>query len=147
MITLKKLRELDLAATGEAGMPRHLSAASGLACPGSAFYVVADDELHLGVFDAAGDAPGRLLRLFDGELPTEKKARKKQKPDLEAITQLPAVRGLPERRAAGARLRLEAQPLQRRTAYGSTRAASSTARRVCSTSRRCSKNSSAIAPR
>ena len=89
MITLKKLRELDLAATGEAGMPRHLSAASGLACPGSAFYVVADDELHLGVFDAAGDAPGRLLRLFDGELPTEKKARKKQKPDLEAITQLP----------------------------------------------------------
>ncbi|HZO46139.1 MAG TPA: hypothetical protein VFB68_09620 [Xanthobacteraceae bacterium] len=89
MITLTKIRELDLAQTGDAGMPRHLSAASGLACPGSKIYVVADDELHLGVFDAAGSAPGRLLRVFDGELPEEKKARKKQKPDLEAITQLP----------------------------------------------------------
>jgi hypothetical protein len=121
MITLKKLRELDLAATGEAGMPRHLSAASGLACPGSAFYVVADDELHLGVFDSAGDAPGRLLRLFDGELPTEKKARKKQKPDLEAITQLPAFGDCPNgallalgsgskrNRCSGALLRLDAR--------------------------------------
>jgi len=121
MITLKKLRELDLAATGEAGMPRHLSAASGLACPGSAFYVVADDELHLGVFDSAGDAPGRLLRLFDGELLTEKKARKKQKPDLEAITQLPAFGDCPNgallalgsgskrNRCSGALLRLDAR--------------------------------------
>jgi hypothetical protein len=121
MITLKKLRELDLAATGEAGMPRHLSAASGLACPGSAFYVVADDELHLGMFDVAGDAPGRLLRLFDGELPTEKKARKKQKPDFEAITQLPAFGDCPSgallalgsgskrNRCSGALLRLDAR--------------------------------------
>ena len=40
-------------------------------------------------FPPPGDAPGHLLRLFDGELPAEKTARKKQKPDLEAITQLP----------------------------------------------------------
>jgi len=121
MITLKKLRELDLAATGEVGMPRHVSAASGLACPGSTIYVVADDELHLGAFDAAGDAPGRLLRLFDGELPTEKKARKKQKPDLEAITQLPPFGDCPNgallalgsgskrNRCSGALLRLDAR--------------------------------------
>ena len=89
MITLTKIRELDLAATGDAQTPSHLSAASGLACPGASLYVVADDELHLGVFPAAGRAPGHLLRLFDGELPAEKTARKKQKPDLEAITPLP----------------------------------------------------------
>ena len=89
MITLTKIRALDLADTGDARLPRHVSAASGLACAGSSLYVVADDELHLGVFDAAGDAPGRLLRLFDGELPADKAARKKQKPDLEAIVELP----------------------------------------------------------
>jgi hypothetical protein len=51
---------------------------------------VADDELHLGVFPAAGNAPGHLLRLFDGALPSDKSVRKKEKPDLEAITPLPA---------------------------------------------------------
>ena len=89
MITLTKIRGLDLADTGDAGLPRHLSAASGLACTGSFIYIVADDDLHLGVFSAADSAPGRLIRLFEGELPAEKAARKKQKPDLEAIAELP----------------------------------------------------------
>lgn len=89
MIALTKIRTLDLAATGDPQAPSHLSAASGLACAGSSIYVVADDALHLGVFAAAGYTPGRLLRLFEGELPTAKAARKKQKPDLEAITPLP----------------------------------------------------------
>jgi hypothetical protein len=93
MITLTKRRTLDLAETGDARLPRHLSAASGLACAGSFIYVVADDELHLGVFDATGDRPGRLLRLFDGELPADKAARKRQKPDLEAIARLPGFGG------------------------------------------------------
>jgi hypothetical protein len=89
MIDLTRLRTLDLDDSGDAALPRHLSAASGLACVGSHIYVVADDELHLGVFSASGNAPGRLLRLFDGELPAEKATRKKAKPDLEAITVLP----------------------------------------------------------
>jgi len=95
MIRLTKLRALDLLDTGEAHAPRHLSAASGLACVGASIYVVADDELHLGVFDAVGGAPGRLLRLFDGTLPMAKAARKKAKPDLEAITELPPFAGCP----------------------------------------------------
>jgi hypothetical protein len=90
MITLTKIRELDLSAAPEAGRPLHLSAASGLVCLGSFIYVVADDELHLGVFRMADSAPGHLLRLFDGALPDAKKDRKKQKPDLEALTLLPA---------------------------------------------------------
>lgn len=87
MITLTKLRHLELADSD--GEQRHLSAASGLVCEGPFIYVVADDELHLGVFHAADDRPGHLLRLFDGELPAEPVARKKHKPDLEAITRLP----------------------------------------------------------
>jgi hypothetical protein len=43
----------------------------------------------LGVFPATGSEPGRLIRLFDGELPDSKVDRKRQKPDLEALTLLP----------------------------------------------------------
>ncbi|MDR7222872.1 DUF6929 family protein [Aminobacter aminovorans] len=95
MIALKKLRELTLTAAPSAGRPLHLSAASGLVCLGSAMYVVADDELHLGVFSTKDDRPGQLVLLFDGALPDEKVARKRHKPDLEALTSLPAFEGFP----------------------------------------------------
>jgi hypothetical protein len=71
MIALTKIRELSLSAT-TAGRPLYLSAASGLACLNSFNYVVADDELHLGVFRTNSSEPGHLVRLFDGE---EAKAR------------------------------------------------------------------------
>jgi len=90
MIALTRIRTLDLAETRDPSLPRHLSAASGLVSVASWLYVIADDELHLGVFAAGNGAPGRLLRLFAGDLPTAKAERKRQKPDLEAITQLPA---------------------------------------------------------
>ena len=95
MIALTKIRELDLSAAATAGRPLHLSAASGLACVGSFIYVVADDELHLGVFCTTDSKPGRLIRLFDGALPDAKPDRKKRKPDLEALTLLPAHRDYP----------------------------------------------------
>ncbi|HET8971987.1 MAG TPA: hypothetical protein VFN63_01745 [Pseudolabrys sp.] len=78
-ITLTKVRQLDLSATTP-GRPLHLSAASGLACLNSFNYVVADDELHLGVFRTNSSEPGHLVRLFEGELPSCKVDRKKQKP-------------------------------------------------------------------
>jgi hypothetical protein len=90
MITLTKIRELNLSAAATAGRPLHVSAASGLACRNPFIYVVADDELHLGVFRVADSEPGHLIRLFDGALPDAKPDRKKQKPDLEALTLLPA---------------------------------------------------------
>ena len=94
MITLNKVRELKLS-TATAGRPLHLSAASGLACLNSFVYVVADDELHLGVFRANSSEPGHLIRLFEGELATSKSDRKKQKPDFEALTLLPAYGNYP----------------------------------------------------
>ena len=76
----------------------HLSAASGLVRSGKSLFVVADDELHLGVFDdavAAGmpPAPGSLLRLLDGDLPREPEQRKRVKPDLETLALLPPMSG------------------------------------------------------
>ena len=79
MIKLTPVRELTLKAPPSAGRPAHLSAASGLVRVGGQLYVVADDELQLGVFPAIGNAPGDLLRLFPGELPRSHKPRKAKK--------------------------------------------------------------------
>lgn len=80
---LTKVRDLHLAAQAGGGF---MSAASGLVARQGKLYVVADDELHLGIFD--GDKPGKRRRLLSGELPTEHKARKKAKPDFEVLLAL-----------------------------------------------------------
>src|SRR5882757_8951381 len=90
MLRLKQIRELNLEAPSRTGRPLHLSAASGLVVVKSLAYVVADDELHLGVFPTQGTAPGRLFRMFEGDLQRDKGDRKKAKPDLEALVLLPS---------------------------------------------------------
>ena len=87
---LVKLRDLRLARAAGSGRPHHLSAASGLVRAGNYTYVVADDEHHLGVFSADDHRrAGRLLRLRRGTLPLDKAARKRHKPDFEALLALP----------------------------------------------------------
>lgn len=66
----------------------HISAASGLVCEHGRVYVMADDEHHLAVFDDLR-SPGVLFRLFPGDLPQPKNARKRFKPDLETLFSLP----------------------------------------------------------
>jgi hypothetical protein len=95
MIALTEIRKLEISADARGTKPSHLSAASGLICVGSTAYVVADDELHLGVFSSSGLAPGHLIRLFDGALPDDKVERKRQKPDLEALALVPAFADFP----------------------------------------------------
>lgn len=95
MIRVTTLRELTLKAPASPGRPPHLSAASGLVLAGDFLYVVADDEHHLGVFPASGDAAGELLALLPGELPATKAERKARKPDLEVLTRLPPFPGHP----------------------------------------------------
>ena len=92
---LIRLRELRLATPPQPGRPLHLSAASGLVRVGPLFLVVADDELQLGVFDVDSNAPGRLIRMIEGELPESAAERKKHKPDFEALTLLPPFDGYP----------------------------------------------------
>jgi hypothetical protein len=58
-------------------------------------YVVADDELHLGIFDTALNAPGELARMLPGELPLPATQRKRRKPDFESLLMLPASRARP----------------------------------------------------
>ena len=120
MIVPRILRKLDLEAAPSAGRPRHLAAGSGLVAAGDFLYVVADDELHLGCFRRSNAAPGRLVRLFAGELPRGHAERKAAKPDLEALVRLPEFANHPHgallavpsgsipRRCRGALLRLGA---------------------------------------
>ena len=95
MISLTKMRELTIKAPSARGRPLHVSAASGLVCIGSTLYVVADDELHLGVFSTTEPEPGDLIRLIEGTLPDIKAERKRRKPDLEALVLIPAFRNFP----------------------------------------------------
>lgn len=95
MIQVTKLRELTLMASSGPERHRHLSAASGLVLAGDFLYVVADDEAHLGVFPATGDAAGVLIAMLPGALPATKHERKARKPDLEVLTRLPPFPGSP----------------------------------------------------
>ena len=91
------LRELTVDAARHPLGQSHLSAASGLAQAGRWLYVVGDDEHHLGRFalDAPAADPVHLHRILPGELPHEAGERKKRKPDLEALTVLPAAAAWP----------------------------------------------------
>jgi hypothetical protein len=95
MIRTTLRRTLTLEAPEAPGRLAHVSAASGLVAVGPWLYVVADDALHLAVFPREGDAPGRSVRLFPGELPLEPLARKAAKPDLEALCLLAPFVGCP----------------------------------------------------
>jgi hypothetical protein len=100
MLTPELLRTLDVLPAQHPRGQAHLSAASGLVClqaHGRAHcYVVADDEHHLGHFIADDTAPVELMRLLPGDLPEDKKQRKRLKPDLECLVVLPAMAGYPQ---------------------------------------------------
>ena len=83
------LRELTVDARRHPRGQAHLSAASGLVCAVGRAYVIADDEHHLAVFTGL-DEPGTLHRITEGDLPRQKAARKRRKPDLESLMWLPA---------------------------------------------------------
>src|SRR6185436_10311064 len=86
----REVRKLSLAPGAHPRRLSFLSAASGLVRVREKLYVIADDELHLGVFGVDGAEPLRLVRLLDGDLPASAKKRKARKPDFEALLLLPA---------------------------------------------------------
>jgi hypothetical protein len=90
-LKLSLLRQLTLSNPTVPDREAHLSAASGLVRVGNRFYVVADDENHLGAFSAHDHAvSGELIRVLHGDLPDGKKKRKAEKADFEALVALPA---------------------------------------------------------
>lgn len=86
LLKLNTVRELLLNNTA---IQSHLSAASGMWIVNHTLYVVADDQLELGVFSLLDTEPGVTLSIIPGVLPTESKQRKAVKPDFESLTGLP----------------------------------------------------------
>ena len=72
----------------------YLAAASGLVLANSRFYLVADDENSILGIDRNLKSPGVVYPIFPGELPEEKKERKKLKPDFECLVHLPHLNSL-----------------------------------------------------
>ena len=95
MLETRIVRELLVDGAPDVAGQGHLSAASGLVQWANRLFVVADDELHLAMFDLSNREPGRLVPIFGGELPLRHKARKAAKPDCEALVLLPAFGAFP----------------------------------------------------
>ncbi len=89
MLEVKIIRELTMKKSKDVGSA-YVSAASGVVVVDQHVYIVADDQLCLACFRLDDNEPGDWVRLFPGDLPAEHAARKKVKPDLEAICVLPA---------------------------------------------------------
>ena len=88
MLPVSKIADLRLARPSGASNNQHVEAASGLAILQDTVYVIADDEIYLAVFRSMGNAEGETVRLLDVEVSTDRKERKKHKPDLESLTPL-----------------------------------------------------------
>lgn len=73
----------------------YLSAASGLVQVNNRFYVVADDEHHVGHWPCTGAGLVQLQRVLAGDLPHNAAQRKASKPDLEALAALAPLPGYP----------------------------------------------------
>ena len=87
-LELRHVRTLHLEPSSP-DLPAHLAAASGVVRRAEYVYVVGDDLLFLGAFDACSQEPGSLHRVLPGELAATSEERKAAKPDLEALTVLP----------------------------------------------------------
>ncbi|HEY6529418.1 MAG TPA: hypothetical protein VIZ65_12040 [Cellvibrionaceae bacterium] len=90
MIKLKPIRNLTLTQPLGDNRYAHLSAASGLVKLGDWFFVVADDEKFISVFQHNNPAPGIPHRIIEGNFPQDVEARKKIKHDFEVLTLLPS---------------------------------------------------------
>ncbi len=72
----------------------YIAAASGLVLVNDKFYLVADDELSILGLDCNLKTPGEVYQVFQGELPEDKKERKKLKPDFECLLYLDEINSL-----------------------------------------------------
>jgi hypothetical protein len=86
---LRRLRDLDVARPEGDERGPYIYAASAVVRRGDFTYVIGDDELDLAVFELSSGEPGELRRVLAGDLAEKRGERKREKPDLEALTAMP----------------------------------------------------------
>jgi len=94
-LELRKLRDLDVRRPDDDPRGPYVYAASAVVRRGDFTYVIGDDELDLAVFELSAGRPGELRPVLPGELPSGADERKRDKPDLEALTAMPPFDGAP----------------------------------------------------
>jgi len=94
-LELSKLRDLDIHRREGDERGPYIYAASAVVRRADFTYVIGDDELDLAVFQLSTGEPGDLRRVLPGEMPVDLDERKKEKADLEALTELPPFDGAP----------------------------------------------------
>src|SRR3712207_7104047 len=94
-LELRKLRDLDVRRREDDERGPYIYAASAVVRRGDFTYVIGDDELDLAVFELSSGDPGELRRVLSGDMPEDRKERKREKADLEALTELPPFGGSP----------------------------------------------------
>ena len=94
-LELRRLRDLDLRDRPDDGVPAHVASASGVVRRGDFVYVIGDDLVQVAIFEISAGEPGRALKVLPGDLPADRELRAERKPDLEALTALPPVEGVP----------------------------------------------------
>jgi hypothetical protein len=94
-LELRKLRDLDVRRPDHHERGPYIYAASAVVRRGDSAYVIGDDELDLAVFQLSSGGPGELRPVLPGELPSGRVERKRDKPDLEALTAMPPFGGAP----------------------------------------------------
>ena len=94
-LELRKLRDLDVRRPDDDSRGPYVYAASAVVRRGDFTYVIGDDELDLAVFELSAGRPGEFRPVLSGELPTGADERKRDKPDLEALTAMPPFDGAP----------------------------------------------------
>lgn len=95
MIEIRTMRELTLDKPSGAANSPHISAASSLVRVGETLFVIADDELDIGIFPDDAKQHGHMVRILDGHLSADSERRKKEKPDLESAMLVPAFENHP----------------------------------------------------
>ncbi len=94
-LELTRVRDLDVRRSADDDAPPFIRSASAIVRRADHAYVIGDDELAVGVFRLSTDEAGDMRTVLPGHLPTEPKARKKAKPDLEVLTALPPTEEFP----------------------------------------------------
>ncbi len=94
-LELRTLRDLEVVRDSGDERPPRIASASAVVRRGDFAYVIGDEEYELAVFAISSTDPGELRTVLPGEAAADADERKRDKPDIEALSVLPPFDGAP----------------------------------------------------
>ena len=94
-LELRTVRELDVVRADDDERPPRIASASAVVRRGDFAYVIGDEEHALAVFSISSPDPGELRTALPGGDDKDDEDRKREKPDVEALSILPPFKDAP----------------------------------------------------